>query len=344
MRNLGGIFLAFFSALELKHCHMSLYAKPASSLPALYAKITSRGLSVENPDELKAALENLGYYRIGGYAYPFLTPPDRKLFKPGTTWNQIARIYEFDRELRLLVSDAIERIEVALRARLVSATTMEALPSSATASPGASPSTWGPHWYLDASRFHPKFDHVKFIANVEKEVGVKYDPTTRLRILPANHAEKFIEHYYAKYGDPCLPPFWMVAEVLTLGSLSLLYNGLGDPSLKARIALPFGLTAKVMANWLHCLSHLRNICAHHGRLWNRTFSISPKVPPHLAATIRAPNRFEGHARLLMEMLRVTAPTDNWKTKFRALLARFPEIDPSAMGFDSSWAATPKSTA
>jgi len=318
---------------------MSLYAKPANSLPALYAKIVSRGLSVEKPDDLKTALENIGYYRIGGYAYPFLTPPTRKVFKPGTTWNQIARIYEFDRELRLLVCDAIERIEVGIRARIVSATTMEALPASATALPGAAPVIWGSHWYLDALRFHPKFDHGKFIANVEKEVGVKYAPVTHSRILPVGHAEKFIEHYYTKYGNPYLPPFWMVAEVLTLGSLSLLYNGLGDSSLKARIAQPFGLTAKVMTSWLHSLSHLRNICAHHGRLWNRTFSISPKVPPHLTATIHAPNRFEGHATLLVEMLHVTAPADNWKARFRALIARFPEVDPSAMGFGPSWTTT-----
>ena len=318
---------------------MTLYAKPANSLPALYAKIVNRGLVVENPDELRAALENIGYYRIGGYAYPFLAPPTRKLFKPGATWKQIARIYEFDRELRLLVSDAIERIEVGLRARLVSATTMEPLHSPATASPDAPPPTWGPHWYLDATRFHPKFDHDKFIASVEKEVGVKYDPITRSRLLPASHAEKFIEHYYAKYGNPHLPPFWMVAEVLTLGSLSLLYNGLADSSLKARIAQPFGLTAKVMASWLHSLSHLRNICAHHGRLWNRTFSIAPKIPPRLAPTINAPNRFEGHSTLLVEMLRVTAPADNWKAKFQALLARFPEIAPSAMGFAPSWTTT-----
>lgn len=314
---------------------MSVYGKPALDLAALYTKIAGRGLAVAVPADLEAALENLGYYRIGGYAYPFLIPPDRKVFKAGTTWEQIARVYEFDRELRLLVSDAIERIEVGLRARLITATTTAPI-LSPTPLPGAAVATWGPHWYLDAKRFHPKFNHGTFLQKVEREVGIKYDPITHQRILPTDHAEKFLEHYYTKYGDPYLPPFWMVAEVLTLGSLSLLYKGLGDSMLKASIASPFGIAAKVMVTWLHSLAHLRNICAHHGRLWNREFSIAPTIPVHLSATVNAPKRFEGHATVLVEMLRVTAPTDNWRHDFLALLARFPEIDPAAMGFGRSW--------
>ncbi len=298
---------------------MTPYTKPAQSLGALQAKITGRGLVVAKPADLQAALENLGYYRLGGYAYPFLVPPDRKVFKPDTTWEQIARVYEFDRELRLLVNDAVERIEVAFRARLITATTM----------------AWGPHWFLDVTKFHPNFDHGKFLAQLEREVGIKYDAAGQ-RVLPATHAETFIAHYYTKYGDPYLPPFWMMAEILTLGALSTLYKGLGDPALKLLIAQPFGVTAKVMVSWLHALAHLRNVCAHHGRLWNRVFSISPLVPPHLAGIVQTPNRFEGHAVVLVEMLRVTAPDDDWKQTFHDLLADFPEIDSRAMGFGSAW--------
>jgi abortive infection bacteriophage resistance protein len=109
------------------------FSKPAESLSALYAKMAARGLGVSTPADLQTALENIGYYRLGGYAYPFLIPPDREVFKSGTTWEQIARIYEFDRELRLLVSDAVERIEVGLRARLISATTTAALPTDPAA-------------------------------------------------------------------------------------------------------------------------------------------------------------------------------------------------------------------
>jgi abortive infection bacteriophage resistance protein len=313
----------------------TLYAKPARSLPALLTKICSRGLHVTNPAELRSAMDNLGYYRIAGYAYPFLVPPARKIFKTGTTWDRIARLYEFDRELRLLVSGAIERIEIGLRARLISATTMEPVPGAATTSPGTVASTWGPHWYLDVSRFHPGFNHSRFISKLEQELGIEHD-TSGVPILPSSHAEAFIAHYYTKYGSPHLPPFWMVAEILTLGSLSSLYRGLGPAHLKLQLAHPFGVTTKVMVSWLHSLAHLRNICAHHGRLWNRVFSIIPLIPPRLAETVHAANRFEGHATTLVEMLRVTAPADDWRANFRALLTRFPEIDPAAMGFGASW--------
>ncbi|MCF7689085.1 MAG: Abi family protein [Cephaloticoccus sp.] len=316
---------------------MTAYGKPAMGLADLYAKIVGRGLTVATPVDLQAAVENLGYYRLAGYAYPFLVPPDRKVFKAGTTWEQIARVYEFDRELRLLVSDAIERIEVGLRARIITATTTAPIATAVTA-PGAPVAIGGPHWFLDAARFHPQFNHAAFIQNLEREVGIKYHPVTNQRILPTDHAEKFIEHFYNKYDSPHLPPFWMVAEVLTLGSLSLLYKGLGDSLLKAVIANRFGITAKVMASWLHSLSHLRNICAHHGRLWNREFSITPKIPVHLAATVHASNRFEGQATVLVEMLRIIAPADDWRKEFRDLLMSFPEIDISAMGFGPSWSS------
>jgi abortive infection bacteriophage resistance protein len=190
---------------------------------------------------------------------------------------------------------------------------------------------------LDPARFHPAFNHSRYIRKLEQEIGIDYDAAGHL-ILPQSHAETFIEHYYTKYGDPYLPPFWMVAEILTLGSLSSLYRGLGDPALKLRIAQPFGVTAKVMVSWLHSLAHLRNICAHHGRLWNRVFSLIPLIPPHLASTVHASNRFEGHVTVLIEMLRITAPSDNWKRALRDLLANFPEIDPHAMGFGASWSS------
>jgi abortive infection bacteriophage resistance protein len=161
-----------------------------------------------------------------------------------------------------------------------------------------------------------------------------------MRILPVSHTETFIEHYYTKYGDPYLPPFWMTTQVLTMGALSRLFEGIGDVSLKLAIVQPFNVPAKVMSNWLHSLAHLRNICAHHGRLWNRVFSINPRVTARHTGVIRTPNRFEGHAVVLVDVLDVANPGHSWRQDFKVLLVQFPEIDPAAMGFDPNWETSP----
>lgn len=300
------------------------FTKPATSLADQVQRLKARGLIVTDDAAAQRLLENVGYYRLSGYAYPFLSPSTRKAFKPGATFEQVARLYEFDRELRLLVADAIERIEVSVRARIAGATCL----------------AFGAHWFLDATRFHPRFNHVHFIKQVEREVGVRCNSTTGQHILPTTHAETFIAHYYTKYGDPYLPPFWMTAEVLSLGSLSRVYEGIGDSALKLGIANPFQVPAKIFGGWLHSLSHLRNICAHHARLWNRVFSISPKVSTKHVGIMTSPNRFEGHAVVLQDMLDVALTGNDWRVRFKQLLAAFPEIDPAALGFATGWDTKP----
>lgn len=300
------------------------YTKLALDLPDQLERLKSRGLLVADEGVAKQRLENIGYYRFSGYSYPFLVPPDRLIFKPGTRMEQVERVYEFDRELRILVSDAIERIEVSLRSRIVRNTCL----------------IWGSHWFLDAQHFHPRFNHRKFIEQVEREVGIRYDQASGQRILPASHAEAFIEHFYKKYGDPYLPPFWMTTQVLTMGALSRLFEGIGDPAMKLSIATPFNVPAKVMSSWLHALANLRNICAHHGRLWNRVFSITPLVTARHVGVIRTPNRFEGHAVVLVDVLDIANPGHTWRKDFKTLLGQFPEIDTSAMGFGPRWETSP----
>lgn len=64
------------------------FTKPARTLPELYAKITGRGLAVASPADLRYALENLGYYRLGGYAYPFLSLPIARSSNPARHGNR----------------------------------------------------------------------------------------------------------------------------------------------------------------------------------------------------------------------------------------------------------------
>ena len=116
---------------------------------------------------------------------------------------------------------------------------------------------------MDKSLYQKKYEEI--ISAIEKEID--------------RSNEDFICHYFKKYNDPKLPPAWMTLEVLSLGSLSVLYSSLNKSNLKKRIAQEFGLpNFFFLENWMHSLSILRNCCAHHTRIWNRRFTVGIKIP------------------------------------------------------------------
>ena len=301
------------------------FSKRAEDTLTQLKLLEQRGLTVTDRAQALSLLENIGYYRLSAYTYPFREGEPREQFKSGTTLEQIIRIYDFDRELRLLVTDAIERAEIGMRARIVNQSCLHFN---------------NPHWFMDGSHFHPKFNHSLFLKKLEGSLDIKYDRKTDMRIMPQDHPEAFIDHYYTKYGDPYLPPFWMSAEVLTLGSLSHFFQGIGDASLKKAIADPFGVPAKILAKWLHSIAHLRNVCAHHGRLWNRKFSISPPISRKHQGILHHPDRFEGHSVVLVDLLDVCSPGHSWRSRLEQLLARYPEVDHQAMGYIDNWKQEP----
>ena len=207
------------------------FSKPAQSLPDQLRSMTARGLVVLDSAQAQHYLAHIGYYRLSAYALPF---QDRTFaghpFKPGTTFSQILNLYRFDRELRILVIDAIERVEVSVRAQIVNTMCVN----------------HGPHWFMDPAYFRAGFNLSRFIEKIEDDFGVKTDSGGN-KIPPTKpHSEAFISHYYSKYGDPYLPPFWMVAETLTLGSLSILYQGIRDNSTRNIIAQPYGVNESVL--------------------------------------------------------------------------------------------------
>ena len=223
------------------------FDKPALTLDQQLEKWQSRGLTIPDPAKALHYLEHIGYYRFSAYALPFQDPghPD-KHFRPGTTFEMVLSLYVFDRELRLLVMDVMERIEVAVRAHIVNEMSIR----------------YGPHWFMETTYFKslpPRpltkhhFDHDEFLDKIDEELGIPKMAKTP----SAPHNEVFINHYYRKYGDPYLPPAWMVFEVLSMNRMSHVFANLADPADRNRIACHFGVDEQVLQKWLHCLSHVR---------------------------------------------------------------------------------------
>lgn len=274
----------------------------------------SRGLTVPDTVEATHYLTYIGYYRLSGYALPFQQGGegmDRHAFRPGTTFRQILDRYVFDRKLRLHVMDAVERIEVAIRAALSNAIALQQ----------------GAHWYLNPALFSPGFDHPAYLASIQKDIGHAR--------LNAKRRDIHIEHYYRTYSTPEMPPCWMVFESVPFGTISWTYRNLAPPQF-GPICGSFGLPHKVLISWLHSINYVRNICAHHGRLWNRECRIEPIAAHAYKADFARNRRVYDQLVVMQILLSRIAPGTHWAERLRDLFAEHRAIPLVSMGFPADW--------
>jgi abortive infection bacteriophage resistance protein len=238
------------------------FRKPPLTLDELVSRLSDRGLQIGSPDRARRYLRHIGYYRLSPYTIPFqLGGPDH-VFQEGVEFDEVVDLYVFDRALRLLVMDALERVEVAVRAALTDymSTTYDS-----------------PQWYTDASHFQRSERHSGLLRIVRDACE------DRLRGLPDPGEDSIVhrsalEHYLTTYGSPELPPSWLMVEMLTIGQLTSVYRNLRRRADKTAIAATIGLPAVLLESWLLTYVRVRNICAHHGRLWNVGLGVYPAIP------------------------------------------------------------------
>lgn len=291
------------------------FTKPPLTLDQQLDQLMARGMQCADRAQAIHYLGHLNYYRLGAYWLPFEADHATHTFKAGTRFEDVLNLYVFDRELRLLVLDAIERIEVSIR----------------TGWAYALAHRYGPHAHLDAGLFKqpPKWDHALQAQKLEDEARKSH--------------ETFIQHYYGKYQEP-LPPLWAVVELMTLGQLSKWYGNLRQGSDRNAIARRYDMDEINLTSFLHHLSTVRNLCAHHSRLWNREFTFAFRLPSHRpAALVASLNAHDGRRiyntlTTLAWLLDCISPAHHWKKRLRALLALH-GVDPKPMGFPTGWDET-----
>lgn len=291
------------------------YDKPPLFFEEQAKRLISRGL-VADLRLLIDRLENVNYYRLSGYLYPYRQSDDT--FKPGTTFERVWRNYTFDRHLRLIVMDAIERVEVSVKTSLIYTL------SHKTDAFGYTDPVIFPNLTPD--------QHKELIRKISEEVF--------------RSKEVFVKHFQDKYGD-CHThlPLWMSGEVMSYGCMFTMYRGAAD-SIKKEIASKYGLTDVVFTSWLHAINAIRNICAHHSRLWNRELGVKPVIPrkhkyPEWHAPVVIPqNRIFGILTILRYFLRTVAPQSKWQERLFSLLDAYPEVSRWSMGFPDNWKESP----
>lgn len=322
------------------------YQKPLLTFRQQAEQLIARGMQ-GNVATIEQRLRMVNYYRLSGYFYFFREHqgPNRhkgEQYRPNTTFDQILELYRFDSRLRGLVSEALETIEIAIRTQVS---------------------------FYHAQKFG-NFAYALDEASVQPFVMIRDQQTRREHRIPKRKdfmaelqknlersKEQFIEHFYDTYADE-YPPLFIASEVITLGCLKHIYQGAPE-DVQRLIATVFRLPPSVFGSWLLTLNTVRNVCAHHGRFWNRSLGSRPKVPPnkkpheffHTPVEIFAqPKLINGSwtqpptAFAILSMcnylLTEIDPDCTWALKVSALLDEFPNVKKTAMGFPEGWKNSP----
>lgn len=296
------------------------YAKPALTYQQQIAHLRANGMLIPDDAQAEYWLRHVSYYRLSAYWLYFEHPKgsDGPRFKPGTTFEAVTALYDFDRILRRLTMRGTEHVEVALRGSW--AYQMGHLGNG--------------HSYTATNLYNDQREFQKNLAKLTTE-------TERSR-------ETYIKHYRNTYSDPALPPAWMVAEMMSFGQLSRWYSNLSDRALRNRIAEPLGLPETVLVPLIRHVTDIRNICAHHGRLWNRGFLHPPKLamnPQRLGQSLdqsatQAPAKLYNGLTMVRHVVETVCPDSSWAADIRKHIETHPTGDFASMGFPADWTTRP----
>lgn len=207
--------------------------------------LESRGLLVTDRQAAADFLAHINYYRFSGYCLAFES--SRHVLLPGTRFEDICAAYQFDLRIRDLFNEALEVAEVDIR----------------TAVAHSFGRTYGPFGHTDSRSFHGTFNHVGWLQ--------------RLRVQARESREPFVLHFARTYREFPDLPIWMLTEIMSFGSLSLMFKFMHEKDRRA-IGARYAVQPTYLASWLHHLVYVRNLCAHHARLWDRVWAIKPSLP------------------------------------------------------------------
>lgn len=291
------------------------FNKPYLNPSDLVSLLKERGLIIQDDSRVMHYLTNIGYYRLSAYMHPFIkNPKDNKQFKENTTFDKVMRLYRFDRKLRLLIFNELEKIEIAIRSIIIKF---------------GCEFTKNKFWITDSSNFLDGIRYSNSISLINKELNRSH--------------EDFIIQFKKRFENN-YPPAWILAEILPFGLLTNLYSNLKDSRIKKGISQYFGLQIKPFESWLSIIVGQRNSCCHHARVWNRHYSTKVTLPKKVNNLWISNNVDTQHVYfslcIIKYFLNIISPNNDFTQKLISLLSTYPEIDLYAMGFQTQWIDEP----
>ena len=284
------------------------YSKIALDYPDIILMLQMRGLSIPDFLEAQEFLKNVSYFRLAAYLRPLEADKITHVYKPGASIDTAIALYAFDSDLRTLLFSAIQKIEIALRSRIIHNFSI----------------AYGPFWYIEPALCMNQHRFIENLSSLERELN--------------RSKEDFIKDHYRKYGDEGVPPSWKALELASFGCLSKLYFNFFETKAKKSIARSFGIPQhSIFESWLASINSLRNVCAHHDRVWNRSMTMWPKLPVKLSGqwindTSVSKNRLYAVLSCMVYWLNSIEPSNTFVDDLKKLLSFHPEVDLGAMGF------------
>lgn len=290
---------------------MSFSKKPLST-NQMIDRLRTRGLQIEDEASFASLLTHANYYRLSAYWHPFKisSSNSEEEFKPGFTGQMLVEHYEFDSVLRERVFKAISLIEIAMRR----------------------------HIAFEFSHRHGPFAHLQ---KDLFEDQTKWEETISIvRVDYLRSPTKFAVHFRREHPELILPPIWATVELMSLGGLRHLFGNIKKRALRQAVAVYFGIDETVMLSLLHHLEQVRNICAHHDRLWNVKFSKVPSLPDSIGArhpavferAVKQPRTIYNSLVLLNYIEGLITKQETLLNDIEVLLAAYPSVDRKFMGY------------
>ncbi|HEX5154780.1 MAG TPA: Abi family protein [Parafilimonas sp.] len=288
------------------------YSDPALTIEEQFQLLVKNNLTITSEAAVKDTLISIGYFRLNNYMKYFKTG---NRFIDGTVVEDIRDLYEFDKFLRISLFDAIADIEVAVKALINNSLACK----------------YSSHWISNAAIFKPGFYnyHQEMITDITD-------------YCKNNPEEQFIKKYKNSFNDPQLPPSWMLMEIMSFGKISMIYENILHTEDKVAVSAQLKTHDNILTSWLHCLTYIRNLCAHHAKILDRTLTIKPIMP------LRKKNRFLKDAEeldtskiyavlcCLCYLLQSINPVSDFKENITNLMINNPQLKPAFMGFTPDW--------
>lgn len=301
--------------------------QPPISIDEQVASLKGNGMTLDD-NMAKLNLSQISYYRLKGYWWDMRKGNSSSRFLPHSAFETVLERYYFDKALRLILFDAIEFIEIALRTKMINYFSVDTANSL---------------WYLDATLFNRQDYHNEHILRLKKEFDRSKDDAVKAYKNSCNWDANSI------CGDH--PDAWLIFEYASLGTLSKIYTNIQHQhSMKSAIAKDFGLyKSNDFSNWLHSISIIRNIVAHHSRLWNRILSSTPIVPKskNIAGLWIKSALSQNEKRMpyfvitnILYLCNSIRPQNDIKQRILSLFAKYPHIDIAKYGFVKNWMDEP----
>ena len=219
--------------------------KKPMTLDEQLKKLENQGILIVDKDKAKRILTEIHYYRFTGYALQYRIDEHKSSYIDGVTFENIYNIYMFDKELRDVLHKYIECVEVYYRSLISYHFSIAKCMDS-------------PHdQHYDENNFYNKAGYAKIMDDfINKEQNYYIDSL-------------IVKHHKQKYNNKM--PLWVIVELMSFSHVSMLYSAMYN-SEKDLISAAVGTKSQLLKNHLHCLSVLRNKCAHAARLYNTEFN------------------------------------------------------------------------